>query len=187
MAKHRKEWNQYVCVLSNCTKYNGLGFDKKAIEADLKASMEYLEIGKENLFWYNFTETDFPAQATKIRNVLEDLQARISPEVVYTHSLNDRHQDHSTAAWETIRAFRDKENIFCYETPSTLASFKPNMYENVDKYIQSKVEALMKYVTQAERTYWRPSLWLAQAEMRGQQAGGGIIFAEAFEVYRLIQ
>ena len=64
----------------------------------------------------NFRNGYFPYIGEQIKDYFESLKNRISPDLILTHHLDDRHQDHRTLAELSWNTFRD-HFILEYEIP----------------------------------------------------------------------
>jgi len=54
-----------------------------------------------------FTDGRFPAEYNAVKDFFESLKARVNPDVVFTHRLEDRHQDHRLVGELTWNTWRD--------------------------------------------------------------------------------
>lgn len=120
------------------------------------------------------------------QNILDALifaRGGISPDVVFTHSLKDIHQDHEVVARETLRAFKHT-TIYGYELAQNTLNFTNTCFSKISVAdLDVKCAALACYKSQAGRPYMHPDFVKAQAVVRGMQAG--VSLAEVFEVIRL--
>ncbi len=114
---------------------------------------------------------------------IEQVVQEIAPDVVYTHSQNDWHQDHRAVHAASIVACRRVPNVLCYQSPSCNPSFLPNVYVNIDAHVEAKQELLECFASQAKAPYLRPELVTATAQYWGRFAGYGAV--EPFETVRL--
>ena len=64
----------------------------------------------------NFQDTFFPHNGTEIKEYFNELGRKISPDMIFTHRLEDRHQDHRQVSELTWNTFRD-HLILEYEIP----------------------------------------------------------------------
>ena len=99
-----------------------------------------------------------------------DVARRATPDVVLTHRLEDRHQDHRTVAELTWQAWRD-HLVLEYEIPKYEGDLgQPNVYVPLPAEIaRRKVRHLMKHVgTQ------RSKGWFTEATFQGLMALRGI-------------
>ena len=108
----------------------------------------------------------------------------MKPDLVLVPSRDDIHQDHSTVAQESLRAFKNT-TILGYELIWNNLKFNNNAFVKLNKNdIEAKVNALSKYVSQKEKNYMQSEFIYSLAKTRGVQIGTD--YAEAFEVLRWI-
>jgi LmbE family N-acetylglucosaminyl deacetylase len=124
-----------------------------SIETRIREAVTAAEfIGMTDLHILPFPDTHFPA-TEEIKDALEEIIFRLHPDLVYTHYLYDRHQDHRNVATATSIACRKVQNILTYHSPSTdLASFQPHLFHvgSIDDFKQK--QNLMKiYRSQTKR------------------------------------
>ncbi len=115
--------------------------------------------------------------------LIEETVRVVQPTVVYTHSLQDGHQDHRSVHRATVVACREVPSLYCYQAPSCSVEFRPTKFIEIGAFLDRKVEAIGAYASQTtKRPYLRESLLRATAEYWGRFAQYGI--AEALEVVR---
>lgn len=129
------------------------------------------------------------------KNVLE----QVKPERLYLPFAYDLHRDHRELFYSFMvhcRSYlqlgRSITEVYCYETPSEThlsapyleASFTPNCYVDISKYIDTKLAALACYKSQAQEAPLprSPVAIEALARYRGSQIGAHA--AEAFVLVR---
>ncbi len=84
------------------------------------------------------TDTQFPAQFTQAQSFMRSIAQRCTPDVVLTHRLEDRHQDHRLVAELTTQAFRD-HLVLRYEIPKYEADLgQPNVYVPLTAAVASR-------------------------------------------------
>ena len=183
IAKLIEEGNEVEYVaLSCCEKSVPPQYPRDILSREVKAATKILGIKTPILF--SFEVREFPKLRQEILDALIRLRNKIQPDIVFTPSRFDTHQDHKTTVEETIRAFKQC-TILGYEQPwnnitfNTLA-FVPLMEEHVNK----KIDALNCYETQKERSYLNPDFVRGLALTRGTQIEEK--YAEAFEVIKWI-
>jgi LmbE family N-acetylglucosaminyl deacetylase/CheY-like chemotaxis protein len=116
-------------------------------------------------------------------SLIEETVRRVRPTIVYTHSLQDGHQDHRSVHRATVVACREVPSLYCYQAPSCNVDFRPTKFIEIGEFLDRKVEAIAAYASQtAKRPYLRETLLRATAEYWGRFAQYGI--AEALEVVR---
>jgi LmbE family N-acetylglucosaminyl deacetylase len=183
IAKLIEEGNEVEYVaLSCCEKSVPPQYPRDILSREVKAATKIL--GIKNPILFSFEVREFPKLRQEILDALIRLRNKIQPDMVFTPSRFDTHQDHKTTVEETIRAFKQC-TILGYEQPwnnitfNTLA-FVPLMEEHVTK----KIDALNCYETQKERSYLNPDFVRGLALTRGTQIEEK--YAEAFEVIKWI-
>jgi LmbE family N-acetylglucosaminyl deacetylase len=78
---------------------------------------------------------------------IEDVVRDFVPDLVLTHSNNDRHQDHVTVSRASHIACRQVPCLFAYESPSSLA-FNPSTTIDCASSWEAKLHALDAYQSQ---------------------------------------
>lgn len=155
----------------------------KAILDEARNAIVHLGLSTENMIIENLSRRTFHEQRREIRDILISVRDKYKPDMVFCPSLNDIHQDHSVAAEETLRLFRDI-GVIAYENPRSSIHFEPTLYVQLsDKNVENKVKGLMCYKSQYDRYYFKPKIIQSFALMRGSQIG--VEYAEAFEVLRM--
>ena len=113
-----------------------------------------------------------------ISRVVEEFQ----PTVVYTHSINDNHQDHRNTHRAAMVACRRVGRVFCFQSPSATVDYRPTRFVAIDEHIGRKLKAIDTFGSQAVRDYLEPDLIAATARYWSRYSGGS--HAEPFEVIR---
>jgi len=130
---------------------------------------------------------------------LEALIAKLAPEIVYTHHYGDLNVDHRVTHQAVMTACRPQpassvQEILTFEVMSStewssvgLAPFLPNLFVDISKQLQLKMQALEAYELEMRGSPHSRSLVHLRclAEHRGNSVG--IKSAEAFMVMRAIR
>jgi len=129
-----------------------------------------------------------PAHFDKVKALFEDLKSAISPDLIFTHHLSDRHQDHSLIGNVTWQTFRDHA-IFEYEIPKYEGDLlTPNLYVPLEPAVaRRKLSAITRlFKSQHGKTWFTGDNLEAVMRVRGleSRASGG--FAEAFHARKLV-
>jgi len=94
------------------------------------------------------------------------------PNLVFTHCLEDIHQDHRNVAWATLSATRrTNQGVLFYPSMFTRDRFIPNFYVDITKWIDKKIEMLSLFKSQAYKEYMSPEVIVAQAKDSGLHSG----------------
>lgn len=119
-------------------------------------------------------------------DMTDAIEARIkalNPDIILTHSSNDHHQDHQSVHWATLRAGRRHPAILCYESPSATSAFSPQVFVEIDDYVDAKAMAVALHGNQSDKPYMGSDTLGARATFRGEQAR--LAAAEGFEAVRV--
>jgi LmbE family N-acetylglucosaminyl deacetylase len=141
-------------------------------------------LGVTEVIQQDFPDTRFPACRNDIVAVIEQACAQIAPHRVYTMCGEDHRQDHRTVHEASIIACRSIPQILCYESPSTLPQFAPQVFEDISTQLDLKIHALREHASQGDRHYMQEDHLRCHAQFRGQQIGIGP--SEGFVPYRLV-
>jgi LmbE family N-acetylglucosaminyl deacetylase len=136
---------------------------------ETKEALKHL--GVSDIFTEDFPDTKLHEQFTEVIGCIERHVREHNPERVYTMFRDDTHQDHRTVFKASTVACRGVRQIFCYETPSSLAEFQPKLFESIDGFLDRKITALGLHVSQRDRFYTQPDAMRALAIFRGLQRG----------------
>jgi len=172
----------YLLVLS---KGEASG-DPKIREKECKKSAELL--GAEKIFFGGLEDTKI-SDGHETINVIDAIIEEVKPDIIYTHSAKDTHQDHRKAAYASLSAGRRIKKIFMYESPRAFREFLPQVYVEVEEEIELKNKLISLFPSQHSKEWWSIGpktlhAWEGLAAYRGFQAG--VKWAEAFEVGRLV-
>lgn len=129
-----------------------------------------------------FRDGYLPSQSAEVKDAFERLKGQFSPDVIFTHSLDDRHQDHRLLAELTWNTFRDHW-ILEYEIPKYDGDLgRPNVYVPLSQALcERKVSHLLEtFPSQREKRWFRRETFLALLHLRGVEAGAPEGAAEAF-------
>lgn len=120
----------------------------------------------------------------EIRAVLDKIRDEYKPDVVFTTSLNDLHQDHKYLSEETIRVFR-RCTVLSYEISTSVGNFQPSLYKIVTKeQLDNMIDIINIYESQKGQQYMSDDLIRGILKHRGGEIG--VDFAQAFEVIRAV-
>ena len=142
-------------------------------------------LGLERVEVYHFTDTHLEGDGVELTRAIEKAILREKPDIIFTHSEHDLHQDHRAVYEATLRATRNYPvTILCYESPSITQDFRPTYFVDVCDYVDVKVEAIRQHWDQKGKPYMDAELVRSKLVFRGGQAK--VKFAEGFEVARMI-
>ena len=141
-------------------------------------------LGLDALRVHQFPDTMLETVSNDMVRAIEEAIQEFGPDVIFTHSAHDQHQDHYAVHKATLRAARAHHSILCYESPSVTREFDPSVFVDIDGYVDVKVEAVLSHRNQAGKPYMTPGRVRSMAAFRGAQAKN--TNAEGFEPVRLL-
>jgi len=136
----------------------------------------------------DFRMSYLPYEGAKVKDRFEAIKARIQPDLVFTHRLEDRHQDHRLMSELTWNTFRDHV-ILEYEIPKYEGDLgHPNVFVPLEPRIcQAKIALLMQYFgTQRSKRWFTEDLFAGLMRLRGIEAGLANGGAEGFYARKLL-
>lgn len=174
----------YYAAFSACQQSVLPQFPSDILITEVKEATRILGIDPSKLILFDYDVRTFGYQRQDILDDLIRLRADIQPELIFMPTITDVHQDHHTIAEEGMRAFKFN-SILSYELPWNNFSFSTSSFVHLSEDdIQTKVNALQAYQSQAHRPYSDEDFIRSLARTRGVQIGTR--YAEAFELVRWI-
>lgn len=124
----------------------------------------------------------FPYQGASIKETFEKLKREFTPDLVFTHYRDDRHQDHRQISDLTWNTFRD-HLILEYEIPKYDGDLGvPNVFiplEEATCKLKSQL-LLESFESQRNKHWFDEQTFLSILRLRGMEANSPTRFAEAF-------
>jgi LmbE family N-acetylglucosaminyl deacetylase len=164
------------------------GHGDRAGEAADSAAAFLAGAGATRVMVEGFRDGFFPYDGGAVKERFERLKAEVAPDLVLTHRLEDRHQDHRLVAELTWNTFRD-HLILEYEIPKYEGDLgRPNLYVPVgQEHGERKVELLRKcFPSQAGRSWFSDDTFWATLRLRGIECNAPGRYAEAFQARKLV-
>jgi LmbE family N-acetylglucosaminyl deacetylase len=186
IAKLIKEGKEvYNLVLSLRKKTVPKDFPKENLIKETIDASKIIGLKKENNIIKDYENRIFPAIRQEILDEIYSQAKKIRPDLVFTTSLDDTHQDHRVVAEETFRALKHA-NIISYGFPWNAIFHRINFYSAVKKdHLVKKIKAIQCYRSQIRtRVYFRPEYIKSLAITQGTNIKKK--YAESFEVIRWI-
>jgi LmbE family N-acetylglucosaminyl deacetylase len=155
-----------------------------ARRAEARASAEAFLAGVANarIEMYEFRDGFLPYVGGEVKQVFEDLKPRVNPQMIFTHSSYDFHQDHRLACELTWNTFRN-HLILEYEIPKVDGDLgRPNVYVPLAaEVVDQKLDLLDRHFpTQAGKHWFDPEIFRGLMRLRGMEAVAPDRYAEAF-------
>jgi len=136
----------------------------------------------KEIYVESFRDAYFPSDWGDIKERMGQIAASSDAEVVFTHRLEDRHQDHRVIGELTWNAFRD-QMVLEYEIPKYEGDLSPpNFYVPLaEEVAERKIKLLHKFFpTQTTKDWFADSTFHALMRIRGLEARAPSGMAEAF-------
>jgi LmbE family N-acetylglucosaminyl deacetylase len=155
---------------------------ERAAEARRSAG-EFLEgVGSVRVAIRDYRDGFLPYAGGAVKDDFESLKREFSPDLVFTHYRDDRHQDHRLVSELTWNTWRD-HLILEYEIPKYDGDFgSPNLFSPLPRAtLERKIDLVFKHFgSQAERHWFTPDLLRSVARIRGMECVAPEQVAEAF-------
>ena len=135
-----------------------------------------------------FPGSYLPYEGRAVKDYFESVARRLSPELIFTHHLSDRHQDHRLLAELTWNTFR-RHQILEYEIPKYEGDLgHPNVYVPLTTaHLTRKLDVGMEsFPTQLHRSWFSRDLFQAHLRLRGIECNAASGHAEAFHGRKLL-
>jgi LmbE family N-acetylglucosaminyl deacetylase len=136
----------------------------------------------------SFRGSYFPYAGEKLKDAFEAVAARVKPDLIFTHYLADRHQDHRAVAELTWNTFRNNA-ILEYEIAKYEGDLQhPGVYIPLSEdIVKAKVDALLEcFPSQRKRQWFDADLFRGHMRLRGVECNSPTRHAEAFHARKLI-
>ncbi len=177
------------------TQYPGAQFHWAVFSGDgvrqqeSRAAAAGLLAGAESpqLRFFDFRDGFFPSQSLQVKEAFEALKGALRPDVILTHYLQDRHQDHALLADLTWNTFRS-HLILEYEIPKYEGDlghpnvFVPLAMPELDRKVQCLLDC---FASQRARAWFTADTFRALARLRGMECAAPSGYAEAFHGRKL--
>ncbi|MGH3100419.1 MAG: PIG-L deacetylase family protein [Thermoleophilia bacterium] len=183
-------------ILRLVTEHPGLSVDwlvlsghgDRAGEAGDSAAAFLTGAGATRVMVEGFRDGFFPYDGGAVKERFERLKGEVDPDLILTHRLEDRHQDHRLVAELTWNTFRD-HLILEYEIPKYDGDLgSPNAFVHLEEATARRKAALLLdwFPSQRSKRWFTEDLFLALMRLRGMEAGSPTGYAEAFHGRKVV-
>jgi LmbE family N-acetylglucosaminyl deacetylase len=135
-----------------------------------------------------FPDGFMPYVGAEVKTAFEELKRAVCPDIIFTHSRKDAHQDHRLIAELTWNTFRD-HLILEYEIPKYDGDLgQPNLFIPLDtETCETKIRFLMEaFQTQRNKRWFDPQTFRGLMRLRGMESNAPSGFAEAFYCRKMV-
>jgi LmbE family N-acetylglucosaminyl deacetylase len=159
----------------------------RADEARASAAAFLEAADRSDVIVHGFRDGFFPYVGAEVKDVFEELKARTDPDIIFTHTRHDLHQDHRLVCELTWNTWRD-HLIVEYEIPKydgDLAT--PNVFVSVpEELAREKADLIVRaFATQGAKHWFDAELFLGLMRVRGMEGRSPSGYAEAFTCRKL--
>lgn len=168
------------CVLS------GAGVRRAEAERSAEAFLE--GAASRRIEIADFRDGHFPYDGAAIKAWFERFKTRPRPDVIFTHTRDDRHQDHREVCQLTWNTFRS-HFVLEYEIPKYDGDLvTPNLYVPATAEIMARKCALLQehFASQRDKLWFDAETFMGLARLRGVECQTPDRYAEAFHARKLL-
>jgi len=172
---------EILCVTLSDNQKNP---DLQNVKGEHLRSMNVLGMTEQNVMFGPFTTRVFPNARQEILEYFLKLRKDFKPDLIFTHTKQDVHQDHNTMTDEALRAFRGITVLGFDVVRSSYGFFPHFLVEVGEEDVNKKIEALGEYETYRDRYYFNSELTRSIMVRHGALAERP--FAEGFDILRIV-
>jgi LmbE family N-acetylglucosaminyl deacetylase len=161
---------------------------ERECEARKSASLFLERARHKDVIVKHFRDGYFPYEGPSIKDYFEELKSHLSPDLIFTHYRDDRHQDHrliSDLTWNTWR----NHLIMEYEIPKYDGDLgSPNCFVPLGQEICDRKVRYIREVfqTQSNKLWFTEDTFHAILRLRGIECSAPSKYAEAFYCRKLV-
>lgn len=115
--------------------------------------------------------------------LIEDFIEKINPDLIFSHTSCDRHQDHRNVGRAVISATRGHSNVLLCEAFSSITPFENFMFVEITKTIDKKLKALSTFKSHLEL---KIDMETIKSIARYNGFRSSVEYAEIFQPYRYL-
>ena len=163
------------------------GNERRKKEAITCAEKFLTKTGSNNIKVMSFKESYFPYTAIEIKQSIDSLK-KIAPDIVFTHTRHDLHQDHRLISELTWNSFRD-HLILEYEIPKYDGDLKtPNLFFHLNsKICENKINNIISsHVSQNNKQWFDNETFMGLMRIRGIESNSPTKYAEGFYCRKIV-
>jgi LmbE family N-acetylglucosaminyl deacetylase len=156
----------------------------RAAEARASAQAFLADAGASDVRIHEFRDSFLPYAGGEVKEVFEGLK-EVKPDLVFTHTRHDLHQDHRLACELTWNTFRN-HLILEYEIPKYDGDLgSPNVFVPLEEsLVEDKLRILREhYASQHSKHWFDDELFRGLMRLRGMESASR--YAEAFTCRKL--
>jgi LmbE family N-acetylglucosaminyl deacetylase len=155
-------------------------------EAVISAKRFLEKVDKTDIIVQSYRDSFLPFNAAEIKEYFETIKREFSPDLIFTHYRDDRHQDHRLVNEMTWNTWRN-HLILEYEIPKYDGDLGiPDFYVTLDEsYIEKRNKIVLEsFASQQSKHWFDDDTFRALPRLRGMESA--TLFAEAFYARKII-
>jgi LmbE family N-acetylglucosaminyl deacetylase len=160
----------------------------RALEAQRSARTLLARAAATRIIVADFRDCYMQSQYAEVKSRFEELRREVDPDVILTHRLEDRHQDHRLAAELTWNTWRN-HLVLEYEIPKYEGDLAtPNAYVPVSAaVVRRKIGHLKRFFSsQRSKDWFTDDTFRGLMRLRGLESRSRSGFAEGFHARKLV-
>lgn len=160
----------------------------RAQEARCSAAQFLEKAAEKEVVVKEFADGFLPYVGRDVKMFFEEMKARISPDLIFTHYRNDLHQDHRLICELTWNTWRD-HLVLEYEIPKYDGDFgNPNLFVELEESLcRRKTRCISDHFSTQQQKHWfSEDTLLAVLRLRGMECRATTKHAEAFYSRKLV-
>ena len=177
---------QYPTCVFYWVVFSALGIREQEAQ---RAARLFVTPDRIRIRWLQtFPDGFMPFSGAEVKAVFEELKQAVSPDIIFTHSRKDAHQDHRLVADLTWNTFRN-HLILEYEIPKYDGDMgQPNVFVPLeDEDCRRKIEYIMEAFQSQHCKHWfEPETFLSLMRLRGMECNAPSRYAEAFYCRKVV-
>jgi LmbE family N-acetylglucosaminyl deacetylase len=161
---------------------------QRAQEAIVSSNTFLKEVSQKKIVIKSFQDGFLSFQGKEVKESFEQLKQEFSPDLIFTHYRQDRHQDHrliSDLTWNTFR----NHLILEYEIPKYDGDLGiPNLFVHLDEALcRRKIQYLMDaFPTQNNKQWFTEETFSSILRIRGIESNSPSNYSEAFHCRKMV-
>jgi len=181
LIAHIAPMTRVICVTLSDNQKNPTLAD---VVSEHRRSMAVLGVPDSDVIIGQFETRRFPHARQEILEYLIDLNRAFHPDIVFTHTRQDIHQDHAATTDEVLRAFRGTTVLGFDVIRSSYGFFPSFLVDVTEQDVEKKLLALAEYHTYDSKYYFDPNITRATLIRHGALAERP--YAEGFDILRIV-
>jgi len=161
---------------------------ERAAEATASARALLRSASALELVLGDLPDARFPAEYGKAKDFFQAIRGRTNPDLVFSHRLEDRHQDHRLVAELTWQTWRDHV-VLEYEIPKFEGDLgQPNFFVPLSRSLAMQKTRHLDdhFASQRSKEWFTEDTFLGLMRLRGVECRAQSGFAEAFTARKVV-